>query len=129
MDRILLVHPDPKATGQLTFLLQHSGFQVLTADDADQALVEIHRKEPDVIVRAEAMAKSNGDEPCLRIRQRCKAPMIILGEHSKQRAGIRFLEAGADTYIASPLDPRLVLACVRSLLRRSKGNFNEYETP
>lgn len=123
MDRILLIHPDPNATDQLAFLLQYSGFQVLTAADPDQALAEISRTDPDVIVMAEALANrgQNGDEPCMPIRQRCQAPVIILGEHSKERAGIPFLEAGADVYIPSPLNPRLLLAWIRSLLRRPKA--------
>lgn len=121
MDRILLIHSDPKAANELTFVLQHSGFQVVTAVSEHQALAEINRTEPDVIVMAEALAKTNGDEPCMRIRQLSKAPIIILGEDKEERAGIRFLEAGGDVYIASPLDPRLLLAWVRSLLRRSKG--------
>lgn len=127
MDTILLVHPDRKATGELTFLLQHSGFQVLTAVDADQALVEISKREPDVIVMPEALAKINGDQPCVRIRGICKAPFIILGEDEHEWAGIHFLNSGADTYIPSRVDPRLLLAWVRSLLRRYKRNFKEYE--
>lgn len=125
MERILLIHPKPQ---DLTFFLQHSGFQVVTAVDEHQALAEISRKEPDVIVMPEALAKSNGDEPCIRIRERCKAPIIILGKHSKERAGIRFLQAGADVYIASPFSPELVLVWIRSLLRRYRGTFKEYET-
>lgn len=87
MDRILLIHSNPKATDKLTFLLQHSGFQVATALDADQALADIPRTQPDVIGMAEAVAKTNGDEPFMRIRQRCKAPIIILGEHRKEGPG------------------------------------------
>ncbi len=122
MDRILLIHPDSKAAGQLTFLLQHSGFQVATAVDADQALAEVSRRHPDLILMAEAVARINGDEPCMQIRQRCQAPIIILGEDDHESAGIHFLNSGADTYyIPSPLNPRLLLAWVRSLLRRSKG--------
>jgi len=128
MDRILLIDPDSKAANHLTFFLQHSGFQVATAVDADQALAEMSRREPDVIVMAEALAEMNGDKPCKQIREICKAPIIILGEHSKERAGTRFLEAGGDVYIASPLQPRLLLAWIRSLLRRTKGKFKEYET-
>lgn len=120
MDRILLVYPSPKLD-ELAFVLQHSGFRVVTAADEHQALAEINKTEPDVVVIAEALTKTNGDEPCMRIRQICKAPIIILGEHSKERAGIHFLESGADAYVPSPLHPRLLLAWVRSLLRRSKG--------
>jgi len=130
MDTILLIHPDPEPAHQLTFFLQHSGFQVLTAADVDQALAHLSTTELDVILMPESLAKTNGDEPCMRIRQKCKrAPIIILGEEKQESAGIHFLDSGADTYIASPLKPRLLLAWIRPLLRRSKGNFKEYETP
>ena len=103
MDGILLIHPNPKVTDQLTFLLQHSGFQLVTAVDPDQALAEIARREPDVIVMAEALAEMNDDEPCIRIRKICKAPIIILGKHKEERAGIRFLLRHSKTRIPSPL--------------------------
>ena len=64
---------------------------------------------------AEALAETN-----MWIREICEASIIILGEDKEERAGIRFLESGADVYIASPLDSRLLLAWIRSLLRRSK---------
>jgi len=121
MDRILLLHPDPKATDKLAFLLQHSGFQVVTAVDADQALAEVSRRHPDLILMAETVAKINGDEPCIRIRELCEAPIIVLGEEHQQRAGIHFSEVRADVYMPHPLNLGLLLAWVRSLLWRSKG--------
>lgn len=128
MDTILLIHPDPEAAHELTFFLQHSGFQVLTAADPTQALDQLSTTQPDVIIMAEPLARSNGDEPCMRIRQKCKrTPIIILGEEKQESAGIHSLDSGGDTYIPSPLKPRLLLAWIHSLLRRYKGNFKEYE--
>ena len=118
MDRILVIRANPPTKDDLTFLLQHSGFQVSTAADYHQSLAEIFTQEPDLIVMAEALARINGDEPCIRIREVYEGPIIILGRHGKKLAGLPFLAAGADTYIPSPLDPRLLLAWVRSLLRR-----------
>lgn len=120
MDRILLIHSDPKAADGLTFVLQDSGFQVVTAADEHQVFAEINKAEPDVMVMAEALAKMNGDKPCMQIRQICEAPIIILGEDKEERAGIHFLESGADVYMTQPLNLRLLLAWVHSLLRRSK---------
>ncbi len=120
MDRILLIHPHLQAADRLTFVLQHSGFQVVTADDGQQALAEIRRKEPDVIIMAEALAEMNGDKPCKQIREICKAPIIILGKDKEERAGIHFLESGADVYMTHPFNLILLLAWVRSLLRRTK---------
>lgn len=123
MDRILLIHPDTEARDELTSLLEDSGFQVLTAVDAAQAIAQLPR--PDVIVMPEPLTKPNGDDTCMRIRQISRAPLIILGEEKQESAGIRFLEAGADAYIASPLHLDLLLAWIRRLLQRSKSNFYE----
>lgn len=124
MDRILLIHPDPTTRHELTFLLQHWGFQVLTATDAAQALAEIARTQPDVILMGEGVARTNGDEPCIRIREIYQAPIIILGQEEQERAGIHFLEAGGDVYLPSPLNQRLLLAWIASLLRRSKTRIS-----
>ncbi len=120
MDRILLIHPNPKAATDLTLFLQHSGFQVVTAVDGQQALAEISGTKPEVIVIAEVLAEINGDKLCMRIREMCETPIIVLGEDKEERAGIHFLESGADAYVPSPLNVRLLLARVHSLLRRSK---------
>jgi len=121
VDRILLIHSDPKAADGLTSVLQDSGFGVVTAADEHEALAEINRTEPDVIVMAEALAKMNGDKPCVRIRQICEAPIIILGEYKEGIVGIHFLESGADVYMTQPFNLRLLLAWIHSLLRRSKA--------
>ncbi len=122
MQKILLVHHDLALRDQLTFLLQHSGFRVGSAIGGQQALVEIYRSPPDLIVLAEGNHGLNGglneDELCVRIRELCQAPIIILGQGYGGAAGINLLEEGADAYLTSPLNPRELLAWVRSLLRR-----------
>ena len=127
MERILLLQPDPGLREELTFLLQHSGFQVASAGHGQQALAEIQRRQPDLIVMAESSHRLTRDEVCVLIRELCQAPIIILGQDHDEAAGIYFLEMGADAYLSSPLNFRELLARVRSLLRRSKRDFKEYE--
>lgn len=122
MERILLVHPDVVLRNQLTFTLQHSGFQVVGASSGYQALAEMCSRRPDVIVVAESGHRLNGDELCVRLRQICQTPIIILGQGSKEVSGIDFIEMGADAYLASPLNLKELLAMLRSLLRRTQPN-------
>ena len=84
-------------------------------------MTEIHRKHPDLIVMAEEGHRMNGDELCIRIRETCQSPIIVLGQDYEEAAGMDMLEMGADAYLTSPLNFRELLARVHSLLRRVNG--------
>lgn len=127
MRRILLIHPDLVLRDELTFILQHSGFQVVGASGGQQALTEVYSRHLDLIVVAESSHRLNGDELCVRLRQICQAPIVILGQGRKEISGIDFIEMGADAYLASPLNLRELLARIRSLLRRTQANATGFE--
>jgi len=116
--RILLVSPDSTMNDELTFLLQHSGYRVARVTESVQAMIEMDRSTPDVIVMRENRRRVNGDELCIRIRESSSVPIIVLGNGREQLAGVEMLEMGADAYLTSPLDPRELLARIRALLRR-----------
>jgi two-component system response regulator CpxR len=118
MKRVLVVHPDLMLTEKVIFVLQHSGFQVVSIKDGHQAIAEI---------MAECSHRLNGEELCPRIREACRAPIIILGQAQEEAAGIEMLEMGADVYLTSPLNLRELLARVRSLLRGTQTNVTELE--
>jgi len=122
MERILLIHPDLVLRDELTFTLQHLGFQVVGASGGQQALTEVHNGHLDLIIVAESSHRLNGDELCVRLRQICQAPIIIMGQGSKEISGIDFIEMGADAYLPSPLNLRELRARIRSLLRRTQAN-------
>jgi DNA-binding response OmpR family regulator len=120
MEKILLVCPDLAMTDNLTFLLQHSGFRIVNVVGSKQALAEIDRSAPDLIVMRENSHRLNGDELCIRIRELSDVPIIVIGQEQEEAAGVEFLEMGADAYLPSPLRLRELLARVRSLLRRAR---------
>ena len=122
MRKILVIHPDLVSGDELTFVLQHSGFQVTHAIEGGQALAEIDRTRPDLIVMAEGSHRLNGGELCVRIRGICRVPIIILGQDHQEVAGVELLEMGADVYLTSPLNLRELLARIRSLLRRTRAS-------
>ena len=122
MEKILLVCPDLAMTEELTFALQHSGFRIVNAAGSRQALAEVDRSTPDLIVMRENSRRLNGDELCIRIRELSDVPIIVLGQEQEEAAGVEFLEMGADAYLTSPLSFRELLASVRSLLRRTRAS-------
>jgi len=120
VEKILLVCRDLAMTDNLAFVLQHSGFQIVNAAGSKQALAEIGRSSPDLIVMRENSRSLNGDELCIRIRELSDVPIIVLGQEQEEAAGVEFLEMGADAYLPSPLSLRELLARVHSLLRRTR---------
>ncbi|UCD22253.1 MAG: response regulator transcription factor [Chloroflexota bacterium] len=120
MEKILVVCPDLTMTDNLAFVLQHSGFQTVNVDGSMQALSEVNRSSPDLILMRENSSRLNGDELCIRIRELSAAPIIVLGQEQDEAAGVEFLEMGADAYLPTPLRFRELLARIRSLLRRTQ---------
>jgi DNA-binding response OmpR family regulator len=120
VDKILLVCPDLAVTDNVTFVLENYGFQIVSTAESKQALAELDRSSPDIIVMRENSRRLNGDELCIRIRELSDVPIIVLGREQEEVAGVEFLEMGADAYLTSPLIWRELLARVRSLLRRTR---------
>ncbi len=115
----MLVCPDLALKDNLTFLLRHSGFRIVNAVESEQALAELGRSAPDLVVMCENNRRLNGEELCVRIRELYSIPIIVLGQKQEgAAAGVEFLEMGADSYLTSPLSPGELLARVRFLLRR-----------
>ncbi|MDH4367179.1 MAG: response regulator [Dehalococcoidia bacterium] len=108
-------------TDNLAFVLEHSGFGIINAPESRQALAEVSRSSPDIVVLRENSRRLNGDELCIRIRELSDVPIIVLGQEQEEAAGVEFLEMGADAYLPSPLRLRELLARVRSLLRRTRA--------
>lgn len=120
MQRILLVCNDLVMTDELTLFLHNSGFQVDSIIESKQAVAEMARTHPDLILMRENNRRVNGDELCIHIRELSDVPIIVLGHALEQADGVEMLEMGADAYLTSPLNPRELLARIHRLLRRTR---------
>jgi len=120
--RILLAADSLVMIDELIFFLRHSGFQVATAIGSRELIAEMERGSPDLILIHENNHRLNGDDLCIRMRELSDAPIIVIGQAQEEAAGVEMLEKGADAYLTSPLNPRELLASVRSLLRRTRAS-------
>ncbi len=127
---ILLVDDEPDILEIIGFNLSREGFQVLTAENGEEALKIASRRKPQLIILDVMMPKMDGIETCERLRQMSELDKTLIsfltarGEDYSQVAG---LGAGADDYITKPVRPKVLVSKVKSLLRRLHASDAEQE--
>lgn len=118
---ILVVDDEPKVVALARdYLLKH-GFQVITAEDGEAALAAARRDKPDLIILDLMLPKLDGREVCKTLRGESTVPIIMLTALAEEVDQVTGLEIGADDYVTKPFSPRALVARVRALLRRSRG--------
>jgi two-component system KDP operon response regulator KdpE len=95
------------------------GYEVRTAPGGEEALDEIRKEAPDLIVLDLVMPKISGLEVCRRVREFSSVPIIVLSAKGSESDKIAALDLGADDYVTKPFSLDELLARVRAVLRRS----------
>jgi two-component system, cell cycle response regulator len=119
--RILVVEDDPDAREALSDLLTSFGYEVATAGDGDEALAEVEREIPDLVVSDVCMPHTDGFRMVERLRSATGpryVPVILVSARSDIERRVIGLDVGADDYIAKPVEAEELLARVRAQLRR-----------
>ncbi|MBI3160503.1 MAG: response regulator transcription factor [Chloroflexi bacterium] len=119
---ILVVDDEPKIVRLARDYLEKYGYRVATAGDGEAALAAARRDKPDLIILDLMLPKLDGREVCKILRRESDVPIIMLTALSEEIDQVTGLEIGADDYIAKPFSPRAMVARVRALLRRSRGD-------
>lgn len=120
--RILVADDEPNQLELLTFNLVQAGFEVIRAEDGQQALDLIEEHRPDLAIIDWMMPHMSGIDVCrtLRVRSETKRlPIIILSARGEEGDRTLGLDIGADDYISKPFSPREMISRVRALLRRA----------
>lgn len=118
---ILVVDDEPKIVRIARDYLEKNGFRVITAADGHAALATARREKPDLIVLDLMLPLMDGREVCKTLRRESDVPIIMLTALAEEVDQVTGLEIGADDYITKPFSPRALVARVRALLRRAKG--------
>ncbi|WP_372371445.1 response regulator transcription factor [Candidatus Uabimicrobium sp. HlEnr_7] len=121
METILVVEDDPAILLGLTKNLQFEGFNVLCAEDGEEALEIIFNKPIDLLLLDVMLPKLNGFEVCKTVRKKnLPLPVIMLTAKDKEIDKIMGLDLGADDYIAKPFSIRELIARINAVLRRKR---------
>jgi two-component system OmpR family response regulator len=119
MPDILVVDDDPHLREVVTYALGRAGFSVRTVRDGREALVEVDRRPPDLVVLDVMMPELDGLEVCRRIRAKGRLPIVFLSSRDEEVDRVIGLEMGGDDYITKPFSTRELVARVRAVLRRA----------
>ncbi len=116
---ILLVDDEDVIIYTVGNFLELSGFQVIVAHDAFEALSKIEEKAPDLIVLDVLMPHMNGRAMLRQLRkQNDWTPVILLTQIAGTPERIMALDEGADDYLNKPFDPQELVVRIRAVLRR-----------
>ena len=118
MQRILIVDDDSHIRQVLQFALEKAGYQVIEAENGQQALQQFRQQSPDLIVLDIMMPEMDGTDVCREIRKTSNSPIVFLSSRDDEIDRILGLELGGDDYITKPFSPRELVARVKAVLRR-----------
>ena len=129
--KILLVDDEPDILEIVGYNLKNEGYQVITAENGQEAIKFAKKYNPHLILLDIMMPEMDGIEACEKIRKINSLENVIIaflterGEDYSQVAGF---EAGADDYITKPIKPKVLVSKIKSLLRRLKTEKNSEDS-
>lgn len=121
MNKVLLIEDDARLAGLISEYLQRYDFQTSVVLRGDLALAAIENDPPDVIVLDLMLPGMDGFDVCRQIRKQSGLPIVMLTARADLFDQVTGLEVGADDYVLKPVEPRLLLARLRAVLRRSQA--------
>ncbi len=121
--KILVVDDESRMRKLVKDFLAREGYTVLEAGDGMEAM-DVFYEEKDIalVILDVMMPKMDGWQVCREIRESSKVPIIMLTARSEERDELQGFELGVDEYISKPFSPKILVARVNAILRRSLGN-------
>jgi two-component system alkaline phosphatase synthesis response regulator PhoP len=125
---ILVVDDEQSILDLVSAYLRREGYQVFTAMDGPAGLQAARSFKPDLIVLDVMLPGMDGIELLTRLRRESEVYVILLTARSEETDKIVGLAVGADDYLTKPFSPRELVARVKAVLRRQRGEAGPAET-
>lgn len=116
--RLLIIEDDAELARLLREYLQQQGFVVSTAGAGDVGAARILDERPELVILDMMLPGMSGLQVCRLVRAQYKGAILMLTASQSEADHVAGLELGADDFVVKPIEPRVLLARVRTLLRR-----------
>jgi len=126
--KILVVDDESRMRKLVKDFLARQGYTVLEAADGMEAMDYFYAdKDIALIILDVMMPRMDGWQVCREIRMHSKVPIIMLTARSEERDELQGFDLGVDEYISKPFSPKILVARVEAILRRTQGSGNTDE--
>lgn len=124
-DKILIVDDDKNICELLRLYLQKEGYETALAFDGEAAVAAYETEKPALVLLDVMMPKMDGWEVCRTIRKYSQVPIIMLTARGEEQDELQGFSLGVDEYISKPFSPKILVARVEAILRRSSTMSQE----
>ncbi len=124
--RILIVDDDPDIRDVLKLTLSEENYEVIEAENGEEALKIISAKAPDLILLDYKMPKMDGRQVCRHVKKDIllrHLPIIMVTGKGEINDKVNGIDAGADDYVVKPFEPKELLARIRMIIRRTERDL------
>ena len=118
---VLLVEDDLRLAELVRTYLQGNGFRVVVEHRGDNVLKHLQEEVPDLVVLDLGLPGRDGFAVCKELRAASDLPILIVTARDNDIDHVVGLEIGADDYVVKPVEPRVLVARIHALLRRSRA--------
>ncbi len=122
---VLIVEDEPDIAHILSAYLEREGYRTVRAGDGETALQHHAFLSPDIVLLDARLPKLDGFSVLGRLRQNHNTPVIMITALAEDLDRLSGLRLGADDYIVKPFNPQEVVARVKAVLRRSRGETDQ----
>ena len=123
MAKVLVVDDEPNIVLSLEFLMEQAGFEVVTAEDGEQALEQVNNASPDLLLLDISLPGMSGFDVLERLRGQeatAQLPIIMLTAHGRDVEREKGMALGADDYITKPFSTQSLVEKVKALLKEEQ---------
>src|SRR5690625_3746897 len=123
MQKILIVEDDAKIAHHLSEEIKKYGYEVFVVEDFSETMTEFHTFKPHLVLLDINLPSYDGFYWCRQIRLVSTCPVIFISARTGEMDQVMAIENGGDDFITKPFHPEIVLAKIRSQIRRAYGEY------